>query len=218
MRGFFMNSQQKILNDNFLYYVQENNIIKAQKSLEAGADVNALDASFGRSALIYSIFNENMDMFKFLLAKGANPNKLANYKNNYVSPLMTCAMKNSYKKATETQKEMAQILIEKGADINATDHHGRTALVLSVYYCQPEMAELLIKNGADVNKVADGEPTALRIAQLNWSKYKSFEQVIKLLKEKTDQSSNLLVKPIVKQEVKISKNQMDAFNHQNDGN
>ncbi len=213
-----MNSQQKILNENFLYYVQENNIVKAKKSLEAGADVNALDESFGRSGLMYAIFNENMDMFKMLLEKGANPNKLADYRNNYFSPLMACAAMNSYKEATETQKEMAKILIEKGADINATNYHGRTALVLSVFYCQPEMAELLIKNGADVNKVKEGEPTALKIAQLNWSKYKSFEQVIKLLEEKTEQSSNLIAKPITKQEVRISKNQMESVNHQNDGN
>ena len=104
-----MNSQQKILNENFLYYVQENNIVKAKKSLEAGADVNALDASFGRSALIYAIFNENIDMFKMLLEKGANPNKLADYRNSYFSPLMACATMNSYKEASETQKEMAKI-------------------------------------------------------------------------------------------------------------
>ena len=213
-----MNSQQKILNENFLYYVQKNNILKAKKSIEAGADVNALDLAFGRPALMYAIFNENMDMFKMLLEKGANPNKFADYKNNYFSPLMVCAMMNSYKKATETQKEMAKILLAKGADINAMDHQGRTSLVLSVYYCQPEMTALLIKKGADVNKVPNGKPTALKIAQLNWSKDKSFKQVIKLLEEKTIEKSSSVAQPIIKQEVKIVQTKMGVFSHQNDGN
>ena len=76
------------------------------------------------------------------------------------------------------------------------------------------MAKLLIENGSDVNKVKEGEPTALKIAQLNWSKYKSFEQVIKLLEEKT----SLVVKPISKQDAKIFKNQMSSLNYQNGGN
>lgn len=210
-----MDSQQKILNDNFVCCVKENNIAKVKKSIEAGADVNAVDSEFGRPALMYAIFNENKDMFQFLLEKGANPNKMADFRGSYFSPLMVCAMMNSYKKASKAQKEMAQILIEKGADINATDHHGRTALVLSIYYCQPEMAELLIKNGADVSKAPDERATALRIAQTNWSQRQDFKNVFVLLEQKNGKVQSPFAKPIVKQEVKLSIDKMTCQNEKN---
>lgn len=213
-----MDSQQKILNSNFLYYVQENDIEKAKKSLEMGAYIDALDPEFGRPALIYAIFNENMDMFKMLLEKGANPNKLTDYRCNYFSPLMALAMKNSYEKATKTQKEMAQILINAGANINATDYHGRTALVLSVYYCQPEMAELLIKNGADVNKSEDGKATALRIAQVNWSRRQDFKKVIALLEEKSAPKEAVEPTLIAKGTIKMLHSKGMDNRLQNDGN
>ena len=126
--------------------------------------------------------------------------------------------RNAVIELLKTNKNIDKILIEKGADMNKMDHHGRTALVLSIYYCQPEMAKLFIENGADVNKVKEEEPTALKIAQVNWSKYKSFKQVIELLEEKTAKKISVVANPIVKHEVKIFKNQMGSINHQNDGN
>lgn len=47
--------------------------------------------------------------------------------------------------------ESVKALLEKGADINAKDELGRSALLVVVSNAQKEMARLLIERGADVN-------------------------------------------------------------------
>jgi ankyrin repeat protein len=64
-------------------------------------------------------------------------------------------------------------LIEKGADINAKDNNGMTALMLASKNNRKEiveLVELLIKNGADVNAKDIYGRTALMIASVNGHK------------------------------------------------
>jgi ankyrin repeat protein len=53
-------------------------------------------------------------------------------------------------KAGRDQMEIAKYLVEKGADINAQDRDGYTALMFAVKDRQLEMARFLIANGTDV--------------------------------------------------------------------
>jgi hypothetical protein len=49
------------------------------------------------------------------------------------------------------RKELVELLIANGADVNALDKHGRTHLHAAAVHGQKEIAELLIAGGADVN-------------------------------------------------------------------
>ncbi len=55
-------------------------------------------------------------------------------------------------------------LIGVGADVNAQDNFGETALMKATYYEHQEVAQLLIENGADVNIQENSGATALFFA------------------------------------------------------
>ena len=52
-------------------------------------------------------------------------------------------------------------LIKKGANVNARNNYGRTALMEAVYSGRLDKAEMLIENGADVNAKDNARRTAL---------------------------------------------------------
>ncbi len=56
--------------------------------------------------------------------------------------------------ANDCQVGIPEALIERGADVNARDNIGRTALMLAAHGGLKEIVELLIAKGADVNAKA----------------------------------------------------------------
>lgn len=57
--------------------------------------------------------------------------------------------------------EVAQMLIQKGADVNARSKHGYTPLHQAAEFNKANMSKLLIDNGADVNAQNDEGVTPL---------------------------------------------------------
>lgn len=54
-------------------------------------------------------------------------------------------------KVFRPQPESVKVLIEEGANVDARNKYGQTALHMAADYGQIELAELLVKNGANVN-------------------------------------------------------------------
>lgn len=101
--------------------------------LASGADVNAKDDTFGKTALMYAIDNNDIEQIKLLIDNGADVNAKD---NNGVTPLMLAKT-----------AEQTELLIKKGANVNAVDKHGRSAMM---YIKTAEQGKLLMANGAKV--------------------------------------------------------------------
>jgi len=75
--------------------------------------------------------------------------------------------------------EAVKYLLERGVDINATDRHKETALILATGSRCKEVVRLLLERGADVNAVNDCGNSALSFAKI-WKD----QAIIELLKTK----------------------------------
>jgi ankyrin repeat protein len=63
--------------------------------------------------------------------------------------------------AYDGQTEMAKLLVERGADINARNKGGNTPLMLASMHGDVELVTYLIDKGADINAISNGGWTAL---------------------------------------------------------
>ena len=148
----------------------------AMALIDAGADVNQLNAGDKTSPLLMSIINGHFDLSMKLIERGANVNAAA---FNGVAPLFAVlslqwAPKSLYPspKAYQQQKttylELMQTLLEKGADPNARvarkvwyqaynsdyagfDEAGATPFFRAAYASDVAAMKLLVSHGADPN-------------------------------------------------------------------
>ncbi|MFP3030623.1 MAG: ankyrin repeat domain-containing protein [Wolbachia sp.] len=108
--------------------------------INKGADVNKI--SQGRyTPLSQAAQFGHVDVARILINNGANVN------GGYSTHLPI------YSAIHGGRKEVIELLLEKGADINATEGgDGATPLLSATYKGRKEVVELLLKKGADVNK------------------------------------------------------------------
>ena len=92
------------------------------------------------------------DIVQELLKIGANPNGRG---NGYT--VLMWASKQGY-------EEGVQILLEKGADVNAVNNKGETALMLAVQSGYENIVHTLLEKGADINAINNKGETALMLA------------------------------------------------------
>jgi ankyrin repeat protein len=150
--------------------------------VEAGGNVNARETWGGTTALMWAVSEGHADAARLLVGAGADVNARSNYvaaangrgfegrtpvanrtdpkteefASGWLTPLTLAAR--------EGDVEMARILVNGGADVNAPAGDGKTALALAIFNGNYEVASFLVDNKADVN-TADAQ----RFTPLFWA-------------------------------------------------
>jgi ankyrin repeat protein len=108
---------------------------------------------FAGPALIAAARGNNYDAVSLLLEAGAN----VNAKSNGGTPLLMASLKG--------RTTIIGLLLNKGADVGATDVEGSTALMKAAINGRTEAGRMLIENGIDIDAKNNAGRTALMMAE-----------------------------------------------------
>jgi ankyrin repeat protein len=179
------------------YAAREGHKEAAQALVEAGADINQLNAD-KFSPLLLAIINGHLDLAMYLLGHGADPNlaTLSGLTALYATIDVQWAPHASYPQPSIEQEqtsylELAKALLDHGADVNArlgeklwfrslfsdstwVDPTGATALWRAAQSSDTAAIRLLVAHGADPKLPTKGGDTPLMVAAgvgwaANWS-------------------------------------------------
>ncbi len=141
---------------------------EAFKALLPVSDIHAKDNA-GSDALCVAALHGNVEIVKALIAGGAKVDTKTTPAE--FTPLHLAAWRQN--------PELARLLIEHGADVNARDAFGSTPLMWSAYndYAEPATTEVLLKAGADLSIRNSNGDTAMR-----WARARGETAIVALLK------------------------------------
>ena len=140
--------------------------------LNKGANLEAKDTAYGRTALLWAVVHSRNNTVQALLDKGANPGAkdkqgrttlvtaVLHAKPDTLSLLLdrlgaqeqTAAEKPFLRfAAAGGRTDNIKVLLAKGEDLNTRDQDGRTALMWAAGAGKKEAVKLLLELGADPN-------------------------------------------------------------------
>ncbi|MSQ57402.1 MAG: ankyrin repeat domain-containing protein [Limnohabitans sp.] len=110
----------------------------------------------GESALMFAALNNNLDLAKLLIERGADVNKPGWTPLHYA--------------ATKGHNLMVRVLLENHAYIDSPSPNGTTPLMMAAQYGTPLMCKLLLEEGADPTIKNQKGLTAIEFAKLGEKK------------------------------------------------
>ena len=117
--------------------------------LDNGADIDATNHE--RESVLYLACRFGLDaIVELLIAKQPNVNKSD---KDSESPVMcACRIASKPGKNTDNYFNVCRLLLDNGADVNAANDEGDSALQIACYFGLDAIVELLIAERADVNQ------------------------------------------------------------------
>ena len=132
--------------------------------LEEGAQPDDRDRE-GRTAAHMAVLGCRLAPLELLLRYGADPGQTVPDEGT----LLMTAVKCRYCDSPATKGELVQLLLDRGAQLEARNDAGRTALLVACENKALDMVRLLLENGADMNASDKHGRSALHLAALKGS-------------------------------------------------
>lgn len=124
---------------NLADVVADGNRDHALEMIREGTDINAVQSD-GTSALLYAIYNGDLELVTALVEAGAD----VNHRNEYGANTMGEA-------AMQGNLDILQVLLANGANPDLDNLEGETPLMVVARAGNLPAAELLLNHGADIN-------------------------------------------------------------------
>src|SRR6185503_875068 len=121
--------------------VGKNDSAKVVNLISQGADVNMADKG-GNTPLMLAARWGYISIVKILLDHNALPDKVRSVKGR-TCLMIACAYYSSM--------EICKMLVDKGADVNATANDGTTSLMLAAQFSKVEIVNYLLSKGANAS-------------------------------------------------------------------
>ena len=147
----------------------DGDVLALRALLNAGADPNWIDPNAGHTVLYNACRGDKVTAVRTLLEYGAEPN----HRIDYLSPVDGRKESGVVALMYARSTDVAELLISAGAEVDAADERGATALHHAVYWGKGDVVKSLLKAGADpLRKTKDGK-SVLDIVRSRIEHYRS---------------------------------------------
>jgi hypothetical protein len=143
-----------MFSNDFIFHVTED--ADAAAELKRRNDEAHVDK---RNALAIAVSKNDLGAIKEILASGAKVN--ARRPESGATPLSDAALLGHL--------EVARLLIERGANVNAANRDGNTPLHVSAFMCRAEIVQLLLDHGGSLDTKNHRGETPIDVVSSPWN-------------------------------------------------